>query len=308
MMACHVTLLKFANRTHSNIITRRLEIMEIINRIPRMISIARELRRDGKRVGLVPTRGALHEGHLSLMTRAHELCDALIVSIYVDPVLAEENEKPNSDLPRDAELAFTRGVDFVFAPTVVDMFPDGLSTFVTVESLVEKLEGARRPAHFRAVTTNITKLFNIAVPQFAFFGRKDAQQVIMVKRMILELAFPVEIVVCPIVREEDGLALASANAFLSTEERKAATVLRRALERCQSLYTGGERDAARMIAAMSSVIETEPLARIDYIALTDTDRLDPVDAIPAASPSLVSTAVFIGNTRLTDNIVLNGEL
>lgn len=273
-----------------------------------MMSVARELRSEGKRLGLVPTRGALHEGHLSLASRALELCDAVIVSIYVDRMLAEENEKPASDLARDAELAFTRGVEFIFAPTPEDMFPDGFSTFVTVEGLSDKLEGASRPGHFRAVTTAVNKLLNIVNPHFAFFGRKDAQQVVIVKRMIQELAMPVEIVVCPTVREEDGLALSSTNTNMSTEERKAATVLRHALERCQSLYNGGERDAARLIAAMRLVIEAEPLARIDYVAITDVDHLDPVDVIAASSTTLVSIAVYIGTTLLTDNIVLNGEL
>jgi len=273
-----------------------------------MISIARELRREGKRIGLVPTRGALHEGHLSLMSRARELCDAVIVSIYVDRILAEDSDKLDSDLARDAELAFTRGVEFIFAPAAEDMFPNAFSTFVTVEGLSDKLEGANRPGHFRAVTTALNKLLNIVDPQFAFLGRKDAQQVVIVKRMLRELAIPVEIVVCPTVREEDGLALSSANVYLSTEERKAATVLRRALERCQSLSSGGERDAVPLIASIRSVIEAEPIARIEYVAITDIDQLDPVDAIPPDSPTLVSLAVYIGATRLTDNVVLNGEL
>jgi pantoate--beta-alanine ligase len=282
--------------------------MEIINRIPRMASIARELRSEGRRIGLVPTRGALHEGHLTLASRARELCDAVIVSIFVDPTLVEASEKPAVDLARDAELAFTRGVDFIFAPEVEDMFPDGFSTWVVVAGLSAKLEGAARPDYFRSITTAVNKLFNIVQPQFAFFGRKDAQQVIMVKRMVRELAMDVEIAVCPTVREEDGLALSSTNVNLSSEERKAATVLRWALERCRSLTNSGDRDAARLIAAMRSVIEAEPLARVDYIATTDTDRLDPVELIPANSPTLVSMAVYIGATRLTDNIVINGEL
>ncbi|HEU0047453.1 MAG TPA: pantoate--beta-alanine ligase, partial [Nitrososphaera sp.] len=164
------------------------------------------------------------------------------------------------------------------------------------------------PGHFRGVITLVNKLLNIAHPHFIFLGRKDAQQAIVVKRMVIELAMDVEVVVCPTVREEDGLALSSMNVRLSTEERKAATVLRRALERCQSLYNGGERDAARLIASMRSMIEAEPLARIDYFGVTDTDRLDPIETVPVASPTLVSLAVYIGATRLTDNIVLNGEL
>ncbi|MEK6288771.1 MAG: pantoate--beta-alanine ligase [Acidobacteriota bacterium] len=287
-------------------------LMEIINRIPRMVSTSRELRSKGTRIGLVPTRGALHEGHLSLMSRARELCEAVIVSICLDPRSDEGSdegsEEPRVDLARDAELAFTRGVDLIFAAAAEDMFAQGFSTFVTVEGLSEKLEGARLPGHFREATTVVNKLLNIVHPHFAFFGRKDAQQVVIVKRMVRELAMDVEIVVCPTVREEDGLALSPMNVNLSTEERKAAIVLRRALERCQSLCNGGERDAARLVASMRSMIEAEPLARIDYVGITDTERLDPVDTISAVSPTLVSLAGYIGATRLTDNIVLNGEL
>jgi pantoate--beta-alanine ligase len=282
--------------------------MEIINRIPRMMSVARELRTKTTRIGLVPTRGSLHEGHLSLMSRARELCDSVIVAIYVDSNLADDGGSPAIDLPRDAELAFTRGVDFIFAPSAQDMFPAGFSTFVSVEGFSEKLEGASRPGYFRGTTTAVNKLLNIAQPHFAFFGRKEAQRIIIIRRMVGELGIDVEIVVCPTVREEDGLALSSSNANLSTDERKAAIVLRRALERCRSLVSGGERDTARLIASMRSHVEAEPLARIDYIAITDAQRLDPVDSVPAASPALVSLAVYIGATRLTDNLVLNGEL
>lgn len=269
-----------------------------------MVSTGRELRAEGKRIGLVPTGGALHEGHLSLVNRARELCDSVIVSILPDQGV----EKPAVDLARDAELAFSRGVDFIFAPAAEDMFPEGFATSVTVEGLSEKLEGASQPGHYRGVTTAVNKLLNIVRPHFAFFGRKDAQQVVLVKRMVRELAMDVEIVVCATVREEDGLALSTANAKLSTEERKAAIALRRALERCQSLYNGGVREAERLIASMRSMIEAEPLARIDYVAITDTDRLDARDSVPGDTPTLVSLAVYIGATRLTDNIVLDGEL
>ena len=269
-----------------------------------MVSTGRELRADGQRIGLVPTRGSLHEGHLSLMGRARELCDTVVVSILADQWMGT----PAVDLARDAELAFTRGVDFIFAPAWKDMLAQGHSTFVTVDGLSDKMEGASLPGHFRGVITLVNKLLNIARPQFVFLGRKDAQQAIVVKRMVRELAMDVEVVVCPTVREEDGLALSSMNVRLSTEERKAATVLRRGLERCQSLYNGGERDAGRLVASVRSMIEAEPLASIDYVGVTDIDRLDPIETLPVAAPTLVSLAVYIGATRLTDNIVLNGEL
>src|SRR6185503_503921 len=279
--------------------------MEIISRIPRMKSLSRELRDEGQRIGLVPTMGSLHEGHLSLLGRARDMCDTVIASVFVNPAQfgpREDFARYPRDLARDAELAFTRGVDFIFAPSPEDMYTEGFSTYVLVESLSEKLEGASRPGHFRGVTTVVNKLLNIVHPNFAFFGRKDAQQVIIIKRMARELAMDVEIVVGPTVREEDGLALSSRNLYLSTDERRAATVLRKALERARSLYNGGERDSARIVSSMRSLIEAEARARLDYIAITDTDRLDPVETISSDAPTLISMAVFIGNTRLIDNI------
>lgn len=285
--------------------------MEIINRIPRMMSVARDMRAEGSRIGLVPTMGALHEGHLSLMARAREMCDISVASVFVNPAQfgpSEDFSRYPRDLARDAELAFTKGVDYIFAPSPEDMYPKDFATYVTVEGLSEKLEGASRPSHFRGVATVVNKLFNIVQPNFAFFGRKDAQQVIVIKRMVRDLAMDVEIVVGPIVREEDGLALSSRNLYLSTDERKAAVVLRRALEKARTMYNGGESDTARLLAAMRAVVESEPLARLDYVAITDTRHLDPVDAVSNDGPTLISMAVFFGKTRLIDNIVLNGEL
>jgi pantoate--beta-alanine ligase len=285
--------------------------MEIINRIPRMMSVARELRAEGRRIGFVPTMGALHEGHLALMSRAREMCDTVIISVFVNPTQFGPNEDLESyprDLARDAELAFTKGVDFIFAPAPEDMYPEDFSTHITVEGISDKLEGASRPGHFRGVATVVNKLLNITHPHFAFFGRKDAQQVILVKRMVRDLSMDVEIVVGPTVREEDGLALSSRNVYLSAEERKAATALRRALERCRTLYNSGERESARLISSMRAILEAEPLARIDYIAITDTTSLDPVEDIHPEKTALVSMAAYIGRTRLIDNIVLNGEI
>ena len=285
--------------------------MEIINRIPRMMSVARDMRAEGSRVGLVPTMGALHEGHLSLMTRAREMCDIVVASVFVNPAQfgpSEDFERYPRDLAHDAELAFAKGVDFIFAPSRDDMYPKDFVTYVTVEEVGEKLEGASRPGHFRGVTTVVNKLFNIVQPNFAFFGRKDAQQAIVIKRMVRDLAMDVEIVVGPVVREEDGLALSSRNVYLSTDERRAATVLRRALEKARILYNGGESDAGRLLSSIRATVESEPLARLDYAAITDTRRLDPVATVSSDGPTLISMAVFFGKTRLIDNIVLNGEL
>ncbi len=276
-----------------------------------MMSVARELRAAGQRTGLVPTMGALHEGHLSLMSQAREMCDKVIASVFVNPAQFgpdEDFERYPRDLARDAELAFTRGVDFIFAPAAEDLYPTGFSTYVEVEGLSDKLEGASRPGHFLGVTTVVTKLLNIIHPHFAYFGRKDAQQVIVIKRMARDLNMDVEIVVGPTVREEDGLALSSRNAYLSTDGRKAAIILRRSLERARTLYNAGERDAAKINSAMRAIIEPEPLARIDYISITDTEHLDPVEMIPTDRPILISMAVFIETTRLIDNIVLNGAI
>jgi len=278
--------------------------MEIVNRIPRMMSVARQLRADGNRIGLVPTGGVIHEGHLSMISRANELCDSVILSIL--PI--HRGDDFGLDLARDAELAFTRNVDFIFAPSFEDIFSPGTSTMVVVEGLHEKLEGAIQPGHYQQVSTAVNKLLNIIRPQFVVLGRKDAQRAIIVKRMVRDLAMDVEVVICPTVREEDGLAISSSNARLSTDERKAATVLRRSLERALSMYNAGEHDGGRLISSVRSIVETEPLARIDYVALTDIETLDPVSAISSMSTVLLSLAAFIGPIRLTDNIVINGDL
>ncbi|PYP89551.1 MAG: pantoate--beta-alanine ligase [Blastocatellia bacterium AA13] len=285
--------------------------MEIINRIPRMMSVARELKARGKRIGLVPTMGAFHEGHLSLMSRAREMSDTVITSVFVNPMQfgpGEDYERYPRDLARDAELAFTRGVDLIFAPPASEVYPEGFTTYVNVEGLTDRLEGASRPGHFRGVTTVVNKLFNIVQPQFAFFGRKDAQQVIVIKRMVHDLAMGIEIVVGPTVREEDGLALSSRNAYLSSEDRKAAIVLRRALERGRALYNSGERDAGRLVSAIQSLIESEPRTRVDYVSVNEVNDLREPALIRSDRATLISAAIYIGDTRLIDNIVLNGEL
>jgi pantoate--beta-alanine ligase len=281
--------------------------MEIINRRKRMMSIARRLRREEHRtIGLVPTMGALHEGHLSLIHEARALCDVVVVSVFVNPTQfgpAEDFETYPRDLTRDSALLAEYNVDYVFAPTVEEIYPSGSSTFVTVEGLSNQLEGAARPGHFRGVTTVVSILLNIVRPHFALFGQKDAQQSIIIKQMVRDLAFDTEIVVSPIVREESGLAMSSRNAYLDDQERRAAVVLNRALLQARAAYDEGERSAARLIESVRSMIENEPLTRIDYVNLNDAETLEKLDKLGDRA-ALLSLAVFIGKTRLIDNIVL----
>ena len=281
--------------------------MEIVNRRKRMMSIARKLRREENRtIGLVPTMGALHEGHLSLIHEARAMCDVVVVSIFVNPTQfgpGEDFGAYPSDLTADSALLAEYNVDYVFAPTLDEIYPQGFSTFVTVEGLSEQLEGASRPGHFRGVTTIVAILFNIVRPHFAFFGQKDAQQSVIVKQMVRDLAFDAEIVVIPIVREESGLAMSSRNEYLNDEQRQAATALSRALSQARAAYEDGEDSSTRLIELVRSTIEKVPLARIDYVSLNDAESLETLDKIEDR-PALLSLAVFIGKTRLIDNVVL----
>jgi pantoate--beta-alanine ligase len=281
--------------------------MEIINRRQRMMSVARKLRREENRtIGFVPTMGALHEGHLSLIHEARTMCDVVVVSVFVNPAQfgpAEDFSSYPRDLTRDAALLAEYNVDYVFAPTVAEIYPPGFSTYVTVEGLSDQLEGASRPEHFRGVTTVVAILLNVVKPDFAFFGQKDAQQAILIKRMVRDLAFSAEIVVPPIVREESGLAMSSRNNYLNDDQRKAATVLNRALSNAREAYEEGEHSAAHLIEIVRATIEKEPLARLDYVSVNDADTLDKLEKIDDRA-ALVSLAVFIGETRLIDNVVL----
>src|SRR5436190_11812953 len=251
--------------------------MEIINRRRRMMSAARKLRREENRtIGFVPTMGALHEGHLSLIHEARALCDVVIVSIFVNPEQFGPGEDFKSyprDLTRDSALLAEYNVDYVFAPTSEEIYPAGFATYVTVEKLSDKLEGAARPGHFRGVTTVVAILLNIVRPNFAFFGQKDAQQSVVIKKMARDLALDAEIVVLPIVREKSGLALSSRNAYLDDEQRKAATVLHRALAEAIAAFDAGEHSAGRLVEVVRSTIEHEPLARIDYVNINDAETL-----------------------------------
>jgi len=272
-----------------------------------MMSLARRLRREENRtIGFVPTMGALHEGHLSLIHEARALCDVVVVSVFVNPAQFGPSEDFNAyprDLTRDSSLLAEYNVDYVFAPTVEEIYPPGFSTYVTVEGLTDKLEGSSRAGHFRGVATVVAILLNVVRPNFAFFGQKDAQQSIVIKRMVADLGFDAEVVVLPIVREESGLALSSRNAYLDERERQAATVLNRALMKARAAYNEGEHNTSRLLEIVRSAIEKEPLARIDYVSINDAETLAEIDRVDDQA-ALLSLAVFIGKTRLIDNVVL----
>lgn len=262
-------------------------------------------RRDRARLGLVPTMGALHEGHLSLVRAAKESCDVVAASIFVNPTQFGPNEdlaKYPRSFERDCELLEKEGVQLLFAPSVEEMYPADAVTWVAVEGLSDKLDGRSRPGHFRGVTTVVAKLFHIIEPNAAFFGQKDAAQVAVIRRMVRDLNFPVEIVVGPIVREPDGLAMSSRNAYLDVQQRKQALVLHRSLMLVEKLAQQGERSAARLIAAARKELATEPGVRLDYFEIVSPETLDPVENI--STGALAAVAAFVGATRLIDNVML----
>jgi pantoate--beta-alanine ligase len=249
--------------------------------------------------------GALHEGHLSLVRAARSSCDALAASIFVNPTQFAPNEdlaKYPRSFERDRELLEREGVELLFAPPVEEMYPAGAVTWVTVEGLSDKLDGRSRPGHFRGVATVVAKLFHIVEPDAAFFGQKDAAQVAIIRRMVRDLNLPTEIVVCPIVRESDGLAMSSRNAYLDADQRKRALALHRALTRVQRMADAGQRKTSELVAAGRAEFAGESSVRLDYLEIVDPDTLDPVDSI--SSGALVAVAAFVGSTRLIDNILL----
>ena len=257
------------------------------------------------KVGLVPTMGYLHEGHLSLVRRARKECDHVVVSIFVNPTQfgpKEDLSKYPRDLDRDLSLLNPLGVDLIWMPTAEIMYPPGFQTWVEVETITQPLEGTSRPGHFRGVTTVVAKLFNAVQPHSAYFGQKDAQQAAVIRQMARDLNFPIEIVICPIVREPDGLAMSSRNVYLEPEQRKAATVLSRALQAAKEAYEEGERDADTLRGKMKEVLASEPLANVQYVSCADYDTLKELNTV--TGKALLSMAVFIGKTRLIDNIVL----
>jgi len=262
-------------------------------------------RRSSQTIGLVPTMGALHEGHLSLVRAAKAQTNLVVVSLFVNPLQfgpKEDLAKYPRALDRDRELLETEGVDFLFAPTVEEMYPPGAVTYVTVEGLSQRLDGASRPGHFRGVTTVVAKLFHIIEPDVSFFGQKDAAQAAVLRRMVHDLNFPIKIVVCPIVREPDGLAMSSRNAYLTAGERRQALILSRTLRRIEACFAGGERKSAKLIREGQSVLAGEPAARLDYLSIVDPDNLEPVETITQSA--LVAIAAWVGTTRLIDNIIL----
>jgi pantoate--beta-alanine ligase len=275
-----------------------------------MIATSLEELRDARRLltgtlGFVPTMGYLHEGHISLARRAREQCDHAAASIFVNPTQFGPNEDLSSyprDLKHDLALLEEAGVELVWTPTAEVMYPPGFTTWVQVEGLTVPLEGASRPGHFRGVTTIVTKLFNAVQPDKAYFGQKDAQQAAVIRRMARDLNFPIEIVICPTVREVDGLARSSRNTYLSPDQRKAATVLYRALTAARSAYDQGERNAGSLREIMQEVIASEPLARMQYVSVADYDSLQELELV--TGKTLLSMAVFMGKTRLIDNFVL----
>ncbi len=280
--------------------------MEIINRRQRMASISRRLRREDKTVGLVPTMGALHEGHLSLIREARQMCDIVVVSIFVNPAQFNESDDFEAyprDLTSDSALLAELNVDFIFAPSTDEIYGEDFSTYVTVDDLSEKLEGASRPGHFRGVSTIVAILFNTVRPDFGFFGQKDAQQVAIISKMTKELGFETEIVVLPTVREEDGLAMSSRNQRLSDDQRKAAGIIYTSLTKAREMAESGSSNASEIAEIVRSTIESEPLASIDYVAVVDNDKLDPVDRIDR-NAVLIAVAARFGDVRLIDNIVL----
>ena len=282
--------------------------MEIINRRQRMSSVARKIRREQDRtVGLVPTMGALHEGHLSLVREARRMCDVVVVSVFVNPTQfgpGEDFEHYPRDLTKDTALLTDYNVDYIFAPTVDEMYPKGFATYVNVEGISEQLEGASRPGHFRGVSTVVTILLNTVRPDFAFFGQKDAQQALVIRRLVKDLAFDTEVVILPIVREDSGLAISSRNLYLNADEQASAAVIHRALIQAKSAYKDGERSASRLAEIVRSTIESEPRARLDYVAIADAETLDPLERVDER-PTLLAVAAYIGKTRLIDNTILN---
>jgi pantoate--beta-alanine ligase len=281
--------------------------MRTIHSVPEAQSACRSARREGKRVAFVPTMGALHDGHLSLVKAARAQSDFVVVSIFVNPLQfgpTEDFSKYPRMLAEDCAKLAAENVDLVFAPTKDDMYPANASTVVEVQGLSERLDGRSRPGHFKGVTTVVTKLFEIVRPELAFFGQKDAAQVAILRKMVADLNMDIQIVIEPTMREKDGLAMSSRNAYLNPEQRKQALVLHRALMRVQTAVDTGEVDAARLAAIGKEVIAEERGAKLDYFEVVNPDTLEPVSDVKGGA--LVAVAAWVGATRLIDNLIVHG--
>ncbi|WP_290059244.1 pantoate--beta-alanine ligase [Paraclostridium bifermentans] len=278
--------------------------MKIINNIKEIKKQVKDWKNDGLSVALVPTMGYLHEGHESLIKKASEDNDKVIVSIFVNPMQFGINEDLSTyprNIDRDSSICEKNGASLIFNPSVEEMYTDGFSTFVDLNNLTSGLCGKSRPIHFRGVCTVVSKLFNIVNPDKAYFGQKDAQQLSIIKQMVTDLNFDVEIVNCPIVRETDGLAKSSRNIYLSKEERQASTIINKSLKKAKALIKSGERDSKSVIEFIKNEISKEPLAKIDYVSIVDNNTMKNIKTIEDGS--LIAVAVFIGNTRLIDNFI-----
>ena len=271
-----------------------------------MHAASRQAQAAGRTIGFVPTMGALHEGHLSLVRAAKQKCDIVVVSIFVNPTQFGPNEdftRYPRTIDRDCELLKNTAADFLFAPSTEEMYPSGAVTYVTVEGLSDRLDGLSRPGHFRGVTTIVSKLFNIVQPDVAYFGQKDAAQLAVIRKMVRDLNFPVEIIACPIIREPDGLAMSSRNIYLTPEERKSALALSRSLQEVEKLFQRGNRNVEELISAGKQTLAEEPGIKLDYLSLVNPDTLEDIRQLN--QPALVAVAACVGKTRLIDNIILN---
>jgi len=280
--------------------------MKIITKITELKAEIKALKSNGKIIGLVPTMGCLHEGHLSLVRSSVKKADCTVVSIFVNPTQFSPNEDFREyprDLKHDSEILEREGVDYLFIPEASAMYPEGFKTYIEVHDLQDKLCGRSRQGHFRGVCTVVLKLFNIVDPDISFFGQKDAQQAIVLKRMVKDLDLDVNIEILPIIREKDGLALSSRNTYLDPEQRKAALCLSKSLREADEMFNSGERKSARIIRRMEEIIKSEALAKIDYVRIVDLNNLDPLARIE--KEALIAVAVFIGKNRLIDNTVIN---
>jgi pantoate--beta-alanine ligase len=283
--------------------------MKIIKSVKSIQRLSSNFKEQGKKIGLVPTMGFLHEGHLSLIDIAKKSNDIVVVSIFVNPTQFGPNEDYNGyprDLTRDEKLLEEKGVDILFIPSLKDMYPNGYTTYVEVEKLSHVLCGRSRPIHFKGVTTVVAKLFNMVKPDIAVFGEKDAQQAIIIKRMVKDLNFPVKIITGPTIREKDGLAVSSRNTYLSESEREDAPVLYQALLLAKNLIENGERDATKIISSMKGLLQEKKSAKIDYISIVKKDTLEPVSRIQGEV--LIALAVWFGKARLIDNITIKGGI